>query len=71
MMPPDINASFRIRRAKEKTAAFSISTLEKSFYLPGHGEVSEAGPLPREKPGTFPFDMEDEVFVQSFKAFFS
>jgi len=33
--------------------------------------VSEADLLLRERLGRFPFDLEDKVLVQRFKAFFS
>jgi len=50
----------------KKTAKLSRSSLELNCYLPGHNEVSETDSLLRERPGTFPFDMEDKVLFQYF-----
>jgi len=55
----------------KKTAKVLRSSLEKYFYLPGHSAVSETDLLQRERPGAFPFDMEDEVLTYRFNTFFS
>jgi hypothetical protein len=44
----------------EKTAKSLRSAFLNIFYLPGHSGVSEADSLLRERPGAFPFDMEDK-----------
>jgi len=71
MSPPDINIVSRILQTNEENGKVPSKFTRKNFYLPGHSEVSEAGSLLRERPGTFPFDMEDKVLIQYFKAFFS
>jgi hypothetical protein len=55
-------------RQMKKTATVLRSSLEKNCYLPGHNEVSKADLLPRERPGTFPFDMEDKGFNSTFQS---
>jgi hypothetical protein len=44
----------------KKTAKVLRSSLEINCQLPGHSEVSETDSLLRERPGAFPFDMENK-----------
>jgi hypothetical protein len=55
----------------KKTAKVLRSSLEINGQLPGHSEVSETDSLQRERPGAFPFNMENKFSIQCFKAFFS
>jgi hypothetical protein len=71
MKPPDINVPSRILQTNEENCKVLSKLTRKIFYLPGHSEVSKTGSLLRERPGAFPFDMEDKVLIQRFKAFFS
>jgi hypothetical protein len=43
----------------KKSAKVLRSSLEINCPLPGHSEVSETDSLLRERPGAFPFDMEN------------
>jgi hypothetical protein len=50
---------------------FSRNLLEKNCHMPGHSAVSETDLHQRERPGTFPFNMEGKVLTLRFKTFFS
>jgi hypothetical protein len=71
MKPPKNMFLAEFFKQMKKTAKVSRSSLAINFYLPGHSAVSDTDSLLRERPGAFPFDMEDEVLIQNFKAYFS
>jgi hypothetical protein len=60
MWPPKNMVLAEFFKPMEKRAKPLRSSLQRYFYLPGHSGVSEVDSLLRERPGAFPFDMEDK-----------
>jgi hypothetical protein len=71
MKPPKNISLAEFFKQMKKMAKVSRNSLAINFYLPGHGAVSEADSILRERLGAFPFDMEHEVSMQSLRAYFS